>query len=215
MSNQRKASLSSLDPLFRALYALTIKQSSRSKGESRIKAGHTFEDATAKSVYSYSRECGLEAFPPRHTMNVPTLSGNSYQFDASFSHEQTVYVVECKRRQLTAAEHVPYFVSKVLDHSIAIQGKGSRVRGIFLSSVEVGQSSMQFGFAFGLKIISPEYLPLEELFFRSHGNEPLSRAIRKLWEQLDSADPLNPKVSSAPQTLLKSYEFLKRRVSNL
>ncbi len=215
MGNERKASLSSLDPLFRALYALTIEQSSRSKGESRIRAGHSFEDATAKSVYTYGRECGLEAFLPRHTMNIPTLSGNSYQFDASFSHEQTVYVVECKRRQLSAAEHVPYFVSKVLDHSIAIRGKGSRIRGIFLSSVEVGQSSMQFGFAFGLKIINPEYPPLEELFFRCHGKEPLTRAIRKLWEELDSTDPLNPRVSSSPQTILKSYEFLKRRVSNL
>jgi hypothetical protein len=148
-------------------------------------------------------------------MNMPTLSGNSYQFDSSFSHEQTVYVVECKRRQLTAAEHVPYFVSKLLDHSIAIRGKRSRIRGIFLSSVDVGESSMQFGFAFGLKIVSPAYPPLEELFSRCHGYDPLRRAIRKLWEQLDSTNPLNPMTSSSPQTLLKSYEFLKRRVSNL
>ena len=148
-------------------------------------------------------------------MNLPTLSGNSYEFDASFSHKQTVYVVECKRRQLTVAEHVPYFVSKVLDHNIAIRGKGSGIRGIFLSSIDVGHASMQFGLAFGLKILTPEYPPLEELSSRCHDHEPLRRAIRKLWEQLDSMDPLDPKASSSPQTLLKSYEFLKRRVSNL
>ncbi len=166
-------------------------------------------------MYSHARECGLKAFPPRQVVKMPTLSRNSYQFDASFSYGDSIYVLECKRRQLSAAEHVPYFASKVLDHSIAIRGKGTRIKGIFMSSVEVGPSSMQFGFAFGLRIITPSDPPLEELYPRCQNNEALRRAVKKLWEQLDSADPLIPSMGATPQTLLKSYEFLKRRTSDI
>jgi hypothetical protein len=206
--------LSSLDPLFRSLYALTRQQSVRAKGESRIRAGHSFEDATAQLVYSHSRQCGLKAFPPRQIVNMPTLSGNSYEFDASFSHGDILYLLECKRRQLSAAEHVPYFASKVLDHGIAVRGKGTRIKGIFMSSVEVGPSSMQFGFAFGLRIITPSDPPLEELYSRCEDNGALKRAVHKLWEQMDSVDPLGKLSGPTAPTLLKSYEFLKRRTSD-
>ncbi len=207
--------LSSLDPLFRGLYGLTRNQNVNPVDESRIKAGHSFEDATARLVYSHEKQCGLKAFPPRQIMNIPTRSGNSYQFDASFSHGDTTYVVECKRRQLSAAEHVPYFVSKVLDHSFAIRGRGARIRGIFLSSVEVGRNALQFGFAFGLRIITPSDPPLEEVYPLCKNNEAMKRAVKQLWMQLDSVDPLIDVTGPNPQTLLRSYEFLKRRVSNI
>ena len=207
--------LSSLDPLFRALYSLAKTQGPRVEGQSRIRAGHSFENETAQLVYSRARECGLKAFPPRQRMNIPTRSGNSYQFDASFSHGETIYLVECKKRQFTAAEHVPYFVSKVLDHNIVTRGRGSQVKGIFLSSVEVSRNSVQFGFAFGLRIVDPSNPPLEELYSICRDYEPMRRAIQKLWDQVNSIDPLNPRSGPSPQTLLKSYEFLKRRASNI
>ncbi len=124
-------------------------------------------------------------------------------------------MVECKRREISAVEHVHYFGSKVLDHHIVTRGKRLRIRGIFLSSVEVGKSSMQFGFAFGLRILDPSNPPLEELYARCSQNGPMQRAIRKLWEHVESVDPLDPPSGPSPQTLLKSYDFLKRRALDL
>lgn len=186
-----------------------------SAGKSRIQAGHSFEDATSQLVYSHAKECGLRAHPARQTLSIPTRSGNSYQFDASFAHGDTIYLVECKRRQISAVEHVYYFGSKVLDHHIVSRGKGLHVKGVFLSSVEVGKSSMQFGLAFGMRILDPSNPPLEELYARSENYEPVHRAVRKLWEVLESVDPLLPQSGPSPQSLLKSYEFLKRRALDL
>ncbi len=181
---------------------------------SRIKAGHFFEDATSQLVYSHARECGLKAHPARQTLNMPTRSGNSYQFDASFSQGETVYFVECKRRQISAVEHVYYFGSKVLDHNIVTYERGLHVKGIFLSSVEVGESSMQFGLAFGMRIIDPSNPPLEELYALCENKQRMRRAIRRLWQSLEAVDPLRSQPGPSPQLLLKSYEFLKRRATD-
>jgi len=201
-----------LAPLYNTLYALAKQEEVHPGSESRIKAGHSFEDETARIVYSKARECGLKAFPPRQTIDLPTISGNSYQFDASFSHSNEIYVVECKRRQIPALEHVYYFGSKVMDHRLARRKNSPNVRGLFLSSVKVGQSSMQFGFAFGLVIIDPENPPLSELYTLCGKRPTLARALLRLQERIDRADPLNSEISPNPSTLLKSYEYLKRRV---
>ncbi len=201
-----------LGPLYTALYALVKEEELHSSSESRITAGHSFEDETARIVYSKARECGIKAFPPRQKFELPTVSGNSYQFDASFSHGNDIHVVECKRRQIPALEHVYYFGSKVLDHRLAQRKIGPSVKGAFLSSVKVGESSMQFGFAFGLLIIDPENPPLSELYARCKEGSALGRAVLRLQDLIDRADPLNQDISPNPMHLLKSYEYLKRRV---
>src|SRR2546426_10243230 len=205
--------LGPLDPVYRELYALTKEEESRPNTGSRIQAGHSFEDETFQAVYSRARECDLKALPPRQKLDLPTASGNQYQFDATFTHGGTFYLLECKRRQITAMEHVYYFASKVMDHRLALRTNGPRLKGIFLSSVEVGQSSLRFGFGFGLTIIDPKNPPLCELYARtSEKNAALSRAIGKLQDQLDSVDPLKLQSNPNPLTLLRSYEYLKRRV---
>jgi len=118
------------------------------------------------------------------------------------------------KRQISAVEHVYYFGSKVLDHHIMTHERGLHVKGIFLSSVEVGESSMQFGLAFGMRVIDPSNPPLEELYALSENNRPMRRAIRRLWQACESVDPLRSQPGLSPQLLLKSYEFLKRRATN-
>ena len=105
------------------LYLLVCSKLSVKKGN-HIAEGHKFEDETSEQIYHLALELGLEPNPPRMTLQLPTLSGNLHQFDASFRSGKNIFVIECKNTRLAAKDYVYYFNAKILDYVLAIK-KGS------------------------------------------------------------------------------------------
>ena len=145
----------------------------------RTRAGHLFENVTAQKIYSHARSLGLRPNPPRHTLNYPTFSGGSYQFDASFSLGDVTYVIECKRTKMPAKGHIHYFNSQILDYLLGakIRKQNLVMKGIFLSTVKVRESSMIYAIANGITVIDPVSPPLEYMVSTLKEGSVLSRYV--------------------------------------
>jgi hypothetical protein len=193
-------------------------KASQSEEKDRISAGHDFEEETARLVYSLEKTEGLKANQPRLTLQMPTISGLTYQFDASFSYRDLLFLIECKKRKslLTGGELVHYFASKVLDYEMAAKRSGSRLRmrGIFMSTQDTGDSGHVFGLAFGVRVIDPTHPPLEFMLSKLPRSEAaLKRSFMELQEKT-SVDFVND-VRNSPSSVYKQYQFLRGRWENV
>ena len=202
-----------LEGLTCALYELVVK-ASQCEEKDRISAGHDFEEETARLVYCHEKTEGLKANQPRLTLQMPTISGLTYQFDASFSYRDLLFLIECKKRKslLTGGELVHYFASKVLDYELAARRSGShhKMRGIFMSTHDTGDSGHVFGLAFGVKVIDPAHPPLEYMLSKLPSSEnALKRSFTELHEKM-SADFVGD-VRNSPASIYKEYQFLRGR----
>lgn len=203
-----------LDALVCSLYELVLT-SSRAEGEhDTISAGHAFEEQTARLVYSHEKREGLKANQPRLTLQMPTVSGLAYQFDASFSFRDAIFVIECKKRRtlLTGGELVHYFSSKILDYALASERAGGRMkmRGIFVSTQDIGDSGFIYGLSFGVRVIDPAHPPVEYMVSTIPENETALRcSLEQLETQLDTDFIHDTRVS--PSAVYQQYQFLKRR----
>jgi hypothetical protein len=202
-----------LEGLICALYELVVK-SSQSEGKDRISAGHEFEEETARLVYSHEKIEGLKANPPRLTLQMPTISGLAYQFDASFSYRDAIFLIECKKRKslLTGIELVHYFASKILDYALAANRSGSllKMRGIFMSTQDTGDSGHVYGLSFGVRVIDPSHPPVEFILSRLPDSEAaLRRSFQELQRKVDT-DFVND-LRNSPSSVYKDYQFLRGR----
>lgn len=157
---------------------------------------------------------GLKANQARLTLQMPTVSGLTYQFDATFNHRGILYVVECKKRRslLIGSELVHYFSSKILDYVLASGAKGSplRMRGIFISTQDTGDSGHIFGMAFGIKVIDPAHPPVEYMLSTlPKGEETLRKSLQQLKLRLERDFARDKRIS--PTDTYKEYQFLRRR----
>jgi hypothetical protein len=117
---------------------------------------------------------------------MPTISGLTYQFDASFSYRDLLFLIECKRKSPTGGELVHYFASKVLDYELAAKRSGChlRMRGIFMSTQDTGHSGHVFGLAFGVRVTDPTHPPLEFMLSKLPASEAaLKRSFVELQEK--------------------------------
>ena len=202
-----------LEGLTCVLYELVVK-ASRHESRDRISAGHDFEEETARLVYSYEKTEGLKANQPRLTLQMPTISGLAYQFDASFSYRDFLFLIECKKRKalLTGGELVHYFASKVLDYELAARRSGNhlKMRGIFMSTQDTGDSGHVFGLAFGVKVIDPTHPPVEFMLSKlPSGEAALRRCFVELQEKTNT-DFVND-IRNSPSSVYKEYQFLHGR----
>jgi len=124
------------------LYPLVCSKTDLEK-KNYVAEGHRFEDETSEQLYYLALELGLEPNPPRMTLYMPSVSGNHHQFDASFTHGRTVYVIECKNTKVAAKDYIYYFNAKIIDYSLASRrdSDGITFRGIFLSTVPLVESA--------------------------------------------------------------------------
>lgn len=200
-----------------SLYELVLRASSSRSNGDKILEGHEFEEETARIVYLHEKSAGIKANQPRLTLQMPTVSGLSYQFDASFSFRDTLYVVECKKRKsmLTGSELVHYFVSKILDYVLAVEGSGKAVqlRGIFLSTQDAGDSGFTFGLSFGVRVIDPVHPPVEYMLSNlPTGETALMQSLSELSDRMNMDFIHNRRAS--PNDLYKQYKFLQSRWRN-
>jgi hypothetical protein len=144
------------------LYELSVSEAKNKTGEDRVNAGHKFEDKTAQEIYHFARKSSFDPNPPRTTLNLPTLSGNVHQFDASFEQGDTIFIVECKNTKEAAKEYLYTFNAKIKDYVDALSpGQSLSFRGFFLSTVQVAYSAWRYGLAYGIRIVDPDSPPPE------------------------------------------------------
>jgi hypothetical protein len=203
-----------IEKLLGSLYDLVVEESEKPVSGSRSKAGHGFEDATADEIVKRARELGLKPNPPRYTPKLPTLSGNLYQYDASFIHSGVTFLAECKRREMTGREHVFYLGSRILDHVLGarLKGKTLSIRGIFMSTTDLPESAWLYALAYGITILEPSSPPIEWIITRLAQDSVLRDPLQKLVEDISGmSDPMNPNRRRSPQEVLKEYRYLGRR----
>jgi len=164
------------------LYPLVCQVSEKYDGRDK---GRRFEDETSEEIYSLAYEQGFQPNPPRLTLELPTISGNRYQFDASFRHDNTWYLVECKNTRTAAMDYVYYFNSKILDYLYATSNN-DRFKGIFLSAVDVPDSAWRYSIAYGLRILDPISPPLELMINNCGRDMSLKVALERYLEKIKS-----------------------------
>jgi len=209
-------SVSLVGQLLSSFYSLVKEEAKTKRKMTRTRAGHLFEDVTARKIYSHARSLGLRPNPPRYTLNYPTFSGLTYQFDGSFNLGNAVYVVECKRTKIPAKVHLHYFNSQILDYLFGARAKKDELvmNGIFLSTVRVKRNSMIYAIANGIMVIDPVSPPLEHMRSTLEEGSVLFRAIEQLLEKWpDSRTILDfGRVRRwSASDLLKEYRFLCKR----
>lgn len=191
------------------LYPLVCEASEKYSG--KYSKGRTFEDKTAEQIYAVARELGFQPNPPRLTLELPTISGNRHQFDASFQHENTYYLVECKNTKTAAKDYIYYFYSKILDYIYA-SSDGSKFKAIFVCAVEVPDSAWRYSIAYGVRVLDPISPPLEYMIKTSEKNPRLQKAMSNYLEKTESISLNNwDLLDSDPDRLLDEYRYFCTR----
>jgi hypothetical protein len=182
----------------------------KDEGTNRVVAGHTFEDETAQQIYYFARNSGLEANPPRTTLNLPTLSGNAHQFDSSFQHGGEMFVVECKNTREAAKEYLYTFNAKIMDYVDAIKpGQNLAFHGFFLSTVPVAESAWRYSLAYGIRIVDP-LSPPPEYVLEKYPDDSITVAFKNILEKMLELGQSYDAGENAPK-ILQEYRFLCSR----
>jgi len=197
--------------ILKALYLSSVRKRHTGEG-SRSAEGHKFEDETSQQIYNLAQKQGLEPNPPRMTLQLPTISGNLHQFDASFRSGNCIFVIECKNTRTAAKDYVYYFNAKILDYLLAkSDGKEPMLRGIFLCLVPLIKSAWLYSLAYGMRVVDPASPPIEYMIEETD-DETLKTALTSLLIRVNGVTPTgrNPDHCS-PSQLLSEYRFLSAR----
>jgi hypothetical protein len=149
------------------LYSLTLAAASdvpRDAGAAAA-AGHRFEDDVADAAYTALVNRGIHTpTPPRHMLQLPTVSGLCQQFDLVLAHGLRYCIVELKRRSQAEIEQIYAFVAKLLDYALAakIYRTDNTFTGLFVStSARLNDHIRQFAIAYGVIPIAPDLAPCQ------------------------------------------------------
>jgi hypothetical protein len=201
-----------IDTILSLLYE-TVKSEVRNGRKTSSKEGYAFEDRVSDAIFRLSKKLGFTSYPPRHILDWPSLSGNKYQFDASFSIDGVVYLVECKRKKFSSNENMFYFNAKLIDYLFAAGGQ-LPPEGIFLSTSPLERTARLYAIAYCIKAVDPEWPPLEHLLAAlpadSKYRTPLTDLLQKIQENKPS--PFSNRPRRNPTELLGQFEFLLNRL---
>ena len=176
--------------------------------------GAKFEDEVSNRIYDLALEIGFKPNPPRLTLDLPTRSDNKHQFDASFTNQNTYYLVECKNTQTAAKDYVYYFNSKILDYTH--RNPELNFKGLFLCAVPIPDSAWRYSIAYGLRLLDPESPP-PEYMIKTCSNEPdLAKVLRRHLEKLIDTASYGWKDEPGSITrLYEEYRYYVKRWRNL
>lgn len=152
-------------------------------------AGHEFEDLTVEKVYTACHRLGtLRPFPPRYTLELPTVSGLYHQIDVVVREGSSGYhLVECKFKQSANIAELYAFNGKILDYAFGAQARDRKTwfRGYFLTtSLSVSKSFYKYALAWGITFIAPGCPPPpEHMLSKTKPNTALHRRLTRLVER--------------------------------
>lgn len=204
-----------LSMLYEALYSLAKDEATYDGEGAPTELGRRFEEKVARTIWKYVRSSRAQPLPLRYTLNLPTISGHKHQFDAGFKAGSTTHLIECKRLKMTSTENIYYFNSKIIDYCLRINPSRSslKIRGTFISSIEVGDPALTYALAYGLEVIDPVTPPLEVLISTSKDHK-FRAAVSRLKEQMPSLEDIlsnGYRIRTNTEEACKKYRFYVRR----
>jgi hypothetical protein len=165
-------------------------------------------------IYDLALEMGFKPNPPRLTLDLPTRSDNKHQFDASFTNQNTYYLVECKNTQTAAKDYVYYFNSKILDYIHC--NPELNFKGLFLCAVRIPDSAWRYSIAYGLRLLDPESPPPEYMIKTCGNDSALATVLRRHLEKLiDTASFGWEDEPGSITRLYEEYRYYVKRWRNL
>lgn len=163
------------------LFNLIRDESKRGFKESGppVKAGFALEDVVSQKAYECIRGYpGIEVLPPRSTLNYPTVSGLTHQFDVVMRENNTFYVIECKRRYVATIDQIFSFNAKILDYAFKdFFNKSFSIKGLFLSTAELTDNARKYALAHGIIPIDPSLPPIQFMMDKMKEEDPLYREL--------------------------------------
>jgi hypothetical protein len=181
-------------------------------------AGHRFEDEAVKAAYQALVRVGVAPLPPRHTLQLPTISGLYQQFDVVVPDRRRYFIVELKRRSHSEIEQLFAFVAKLLDYAIAaqIQATGHTFTGLFVSTASrLNDRFRQFAISYGVIPLAVDLPPCQVIEERT--NEPgLLQDAADFARRLSSPLPklaLQSPARVPPSLLLAEWKSIAQRCS--
>jgi len=180
----------SLNQRIGALYRFVKEESVQLSSGSPSKQGYDFEDRASRKIHDLMQGYGVTLRPPRTELEYPSFSGIKHPFDNIFIHEKVLYPIECKTT-FHQIEHLYAFNGKILDHALGlrIHDIALRMRGIFLSTTELGESARVYAFSYGIIPIDPVAAPLEYMIETVHEDDSLRQQLVELNERVTAYAP--------------------------
>jgi len=172
-----------------ALYEFTKEEGKRGIRSSG-KGGHELEDRTANKIYDLIRGYGIRVLPPRSPLEYPSLSGIKHQIDNCMIDGKTIYLIECKSG-VHKIDHLYSFNSKIVDHALGLEvgALDLSIKGIFLSTSEIGKNSRAFSFTYGIIPVDPFVPPLEYMVSRVPEGDRLREDLLRLEKRVAVSMP--------------------------
>lgn len=140
--------------------------------------GFSFEDRVSQRVYDYIRKYPVSVFPPRSTLNYPTVSGLRHQFDGIVKEGNTFFVIECKRRGVALIDQVFSFNSKILDYALKDSfSTNFQIKGIFLCTAEITENIRKYALAYGIIPIDLTVPPIEFMLDKTREGDEIRKEL--------------------------------------
>jgi len=167
-----------------ALYQF-IGEEGRRQTRPSGKGGRELEDKTSKRIYDLVRGYGIKTLSPFSPLEYLSLPGIKHQIDNCMVDGKIIYLIECKSG-MHKIDHLYSFNAKIIDHALGFEaiGLGLSIRGIFLSTSEIGYNSRVFAFTYGIIPIDPVVPPLEHIMSKVPEGEPLREKLLRLEQKL-------------------------------
>jgi hypothetical protein len=189
LEGRKKTSSAIIDKLIVTLFTL-IGDECKASIKPSSKEGFSFEDRVSKKAYTHIRKYPVTVFPPRSTLNYPTVSGLKHQFDGIVVDENTFYVIECKKRGTAVIDQLFSFNSKILDYALKDAfASDFQIKGIFLCTAEVNENIRKYALAYGIFPIDSTFPPIQVMIDQIPENDKLRSELIELKKLLMSPLP--------------------------
>jgi hypothetical protein len=156
-----------------------MEESKPGLGEPRVRAGFALEEMVSQEAYECIRGSpGIAVLPPRTTLNYPTVSGLTHQYDVVMRENNTFYVIECKRRGVATIDQIFSFNAKILDYAFKDSfNKNFSIKGVFLSTAELTDNARKYALAHGIIPIDPSLPPIQFMIDRVKEEDTLYQEL--------------------------------------
>jgi len=202
---------SMIDDAIVLLFNLIREESKRGPQEARVRAGFALEEIVSKKAYECIRGYpGVSVLPPRSTLNYPTVSSLTHQFDVVMSQNNTFYVIECKRRGIASIDQIFSFNAKILDYAFKDSfNKGFSIKGVFLSTAELTDNARKYALAHGIIPIDPSLPPIQFMIDRVKEEDTLYRELMEFKSVLMLPQPFTSR--SDTHEFLNNYAIYREK----
>jgi len=205
-----------IDRVIMILYGVLSEESKVTDKKSSVKEGFSFEDRVSQKAYESIRGYPISVFPPRSTLNYPTVSGLRHQFDGIVSESNIFYVIECKKTGITVIDQVFSFNSKILDYALDEEfAKNFRIKGIFLCTARINDNIRKYALAHRILPLDSTLPPMQVMINKTEHNDRLRQELEELKELVMLPQPIALKsranISELFQRYVMNYQKWKSR----